>query len=277
MIDLEDFYPMLFYGGSAVFTVLAIAYLGFDYLEDLSKFTVASIIFLFFVSSFLVATTRESLLKTVFYFTSAGSYLLFLIYTIANFAEGTGDTIVLLLLSAGLFSSIGYVLTNRPKLIPNKEYTRKIIVGLSVLIVLITMYNFVFVNLSFNVSLEDTVTFNETEQKIGELKITKTGYLPLEASGSFINYCTVENERDLPTQYRSVGDKSFGFAPETYKEDIVFDLNDGFLEHNDEVEGREKINITRTTELDVVRVASCQDPEIEEGQLGVFIEENSQN
>lgn len=273
MIDREDFYPMLFYGGSAVFAVLAIAFLGFDYLQDLSKFTVASIIFLLFVSSFLVATTRESLLKTVFYLTSAGSYLLFLIYIVGNFADGTGDTIVLLLLSAGLFSGIGYVMTNRPELIPDKEYTKKIIAGLSALVVLITIYNVMFVSLSFNVTLEETVSFNETEQKIGELEITKTGYLPLEASGSFVDYCTAENERDLPTEYRSVGEKSFGFAPETYTEDIVFDLDESFLEHNDEVEGREKINITRDTELDLVRVDSCQDSDIEEGQLGVLIED----
>jgi|GEM_PF-1858863 len=277
MIDLEDFYPMLFYGGSAVFTVLAIAYLGFDYLEDLSKFTVASIIFLLFVSSFLIATTRESLLKTVFYLTSAGSYLLFLIYIIANFADGTGDTIVLLLLSAGLFSSIGHILTNRQDLIPEKQYVKKIIGFILVLVTLLVIYNIMFVNMSFAVSLEERVTFNETEQKIGELEITKTGYLPLEASGNFVRYCTAENERNLPTDFRSVGEKSFGFAPENYKEDIVFDLNDGFLEHNDEVEGREKINITRNTELDLVRVDSCQDPGIEEGQIGVFIEDSWQD
>mgnify|MGYP000606613188 CR=1 FL=1 len=88
-----------------------------------------------------------------------------------------------------------------------------------------------------------------------------------------MDYCVSGNQRDLPTSYSSVGEKSFGFMPETYTEDVIFDLSDGFLEHNENVEGDERINISENTELELVRVDSCQENSLEEGQLGVYIEE----
>jgi len=274
MIELDEVYPMVFYGGSAVFAVMAIAFLGFDYLQDLSKLTIAFTIFAIFAASFLIATTRETLMKTVFYLVSAGSYLLFLVYVIGRFSRGTGDTIIFFLISAGLFSGIGHLLTSRPELIPDKDKVKKILIVITVLTALLIIYNIAFVTMSFTVSLEDTVTFNETEQKIGEIQITKKGYLPLEASEAYIDYCVAGSERDLPTRYRSVGDKSFGILPETYTEDITFELDEGFLEHNEETEGRERINITRNTVLQVVEVDECSSENLSEGQLGVSIDDD---
>lgn len=271
MIELDEVYPMVFYGGSAVFTVMAIAILGFDYLEDMSKFTIASTIFAIFVASLLIATTRETLLRTVFYLTSAGSYLLFLVYIIRQFSRGTGDTIVFFLLSAGLFSAIGHVLTSRPDLIPETDTVRNVLIGLTAVIALLMIYNISFVTLSFSVSMEDTVTFNDSEQKIGEIEVTKKGYLPVEASGSFVEYCL--RDGDLPSRYRRVGDKSFGFAPETYSEEILFDLDERFFEEDERPGSMDDINITEGTELEVVRIDSCSDNTLEENQLGVAVDE----
>lgn len=280
MIDVEELYPLIFYGASAVFAVIAVAFLGFDYLDDLSGFTVSTVIFAVFASALLVATTRKTLLKAVFFLIAAGSYVLFLMQVVATFLQGTGEIILLFLASAALFSSIGYVLNSRPELVPGEEQVKKIIAGMAFVVGLLIAYNVVFVEISLAFQLEDTANFTEKEQVVGELEVTKNGYLPMEYDGERnIDFCISGHDGVLPTGFYSThGAASFGFMPGTQTDEIVFDLRDGVFDDNTtDTPPRQELEmpdwLERDMELDLVRVEDCGDHELEEGQLGVGLGE----
>lgn len=279
MIDVEKLYPLIFYGGSAIFAVIAVAFLGFDYLDDLSAFTVSAVIFSVFASSLLIATTRDTLLKTVFYLIAAGSYVLFLMYFIGSYMQETGEIILMMMLSAGLFSSIGYILNSRPELIPAQEQVKKIIIGIAAVIGLLIAYNVVFVDISLAFQLEETANFSEEEQVVGELEVTKQGYLPMEYDGERnIDFCVAGHDGVLPTGFYSAqGAASFGFLPGAQTDEIIFDLRDGVFDEDTTELPRQGLEmpewLERDMELDLVRVEDCGEHELEEGQLGVGLGE----
>ncbi len=275
MIDVEKFYPLIFYGSSAVFAVIAIAFLGFDYLDDLSSFTVSAIIFSVFASSLLIATTRKSLLKAVFFLIAAGSYVLFLMYLMASFFPETGEIIVILMISAGLFSSIGYILNSRPELVPDEKEAKKIIAAMATVVGLLIAYNLLFVEISLAFQLDDTAVLSEEEQVVGELEVTKTGYLPIDYQGERnIDFCVAGENGILPTGFQSsYGSASFGFTPGVHTENLTFDLRDGTFEENGSFRSERPEWLEKNMELELVRVEDCSVPELEEGQLGVGLGE----
>lgn len=261
--DLDN--SRIFYGGSALFAVLSVLYLGFEYLQDLSPVTISAVIFSVFVAAFLRGTFKENRMNFVYYLTAAGSYIVFLLYVNGKFLDTSNQVLLSLIASAGLFLGIGYLLTEKEKLVPDREQANKLTAAIAVFIGLLLLYNIFFVEASFTAELDDTAVLDSERQKIGEVQIEKTGYLPIETDRRSLNFCIASEQRYLPTSYQSFGGEMTSFRPQTETENITLDIQERFFE------GNLSEGLERGTELEIVVVESCQTSEIDQDELGVAL------
>ncbi len=89
--------------------VAAAFYFGFRLLDDLSPTTTSAVLVLgFFVFLFAGLYAEAEILDTVFYALGAGSYVVFVFYTISTFELGDGGIFALLAGSSALFIALGY-------------------------------------------------------------------------------------------------------------------------------------------------------------------------
>ena len=89
--------------------VAAAFYFGFRLLDDLSPTTTSAVLVLgFFVFILAGLYVEVETLDTVFYALGAGSYLVFVFYTVSTFELGDGGIFVLLAGSSALFIALGY-------------------------------------------------------------------------------------------------------------------------------------------------------------------------
>lgn len=253
----------IFYGGSAFFAVLSVLYLGFEYLQDLSPVTISALIFSVFLAAFLRGTFKEKRMKFVYYLTAAGSYIVFLLYVNGKFLETSNQVLISLIASAGLFLGIGYLLTEKEKFIPDRERANKLTAAITVFIGLLLLYNVFFVQASFTADLDDTAVLDSERQMIGEIRMEKTGYLPIETDRRSINFCTVAEGLYLPTSYQSFGGETTSFGPYTATENITLEIRERFFEDN------RSQGLERGLEMKINVVESCQSSDISQGELGV--------
>lgn len=274
MVDTEELdYSKIFYAGSAVFAVLSVLYLGFEYLQDLSPFTIAAVLFAVFLSMFAVGVTRKSRVKFVYFLTSAGSYLVFLVYVNGRFLDTSNQVLASLVLSAVLFSLIGYVLTNRRDLLPDRGQVRYVIAGLAVLLAVLVAYDILFVGATFAAELDDEAVMEPSEQVVGEVEIAKDGYLPVVLDRRTVSFCvrSGDDAHYIPVRQSYGGDMT-GFAPETQAEDIVLDLGERFFEDVEHAE--ELTDVEEGQVLELVAIDDCNVDALEEGLLGVVLDED---
>lgn len=108
-MDLKIDRVKILYIVGVLLGVIAAFYFGFRLLEDLSPTTTSAVLVLGFVAFLLAGLyVRVETLDTVFYALGAGSYLVFVFYTISTFDLGDGGVFVLLAGSSALFIALGY-------------------------------------------------------------------------------------------------------------------------------------------------------------------------
>lgn len=260
--DLEKIdSSLIFYAVSAFFTVIALVYFGYEYIAHLSPFTISSILFSAFTISLLIGSTREFIgFKILSYLVSAGAYLVFYAYTAARFFSTSDQIMASLVLSAVLFTGIGYLFTNRRDLLPDKSRVYKVSAGLVILVLVLVTYNIGMVSYDYELNLENEVQINEGSNIIGESKITKTGYLPIDIDTERVTFCFGTNESNERFGASSVGGYMTGFSPETETEEVDMRISERSLEEADNLEEGEIYEIER--------VESCED-DLEKDIMGV--------
>ena len=264
-------YNRIFYAASAFFAVLAVLYFGFEYIQNLSPVTISGFTFAIFAASFIRGVTRESKgVKFLYYLLSTGSYLVFIAYTNARLISTENGVLASLIFSAALFSSIGYVLTNKKEIIPSNKQSKKILIGIAAFILVLTFYDGVATGYSVEYQLEDEVVLSEEEIRVGEAEIIKTGYLPIDIESKRARFCTIVRDEEIGMGGHSVGGHLSSYIPETNKENLTMTYSEGYRD--------EELNISNQ-ELEVIEVDTCARDEttVEEGQLGVEIDANGPN
>lgn len=253
---------VVFYMLSAFFVVLTLAYFGFEYIEHLSAFTVSAILFGFFVSSLLTGVSREFIgFKFLAYIASAGSYIVFYLYTTARFVDTSNQVLGSLIASAVLFSGLGYVLTNYKERLPSKNQAHKTIGIITGLLLILIAYNITMVSYDYSLSVEDEIEIVEGENTFAEAEIQKTGYLPIDINRERAQVCLGTNESNKRLGSDSVGGYMTGFTPETNVEQLKINIREGQIE---EIEGLEE-----GSTYPIERTEDCLGNELDEGVIGV--------
>ena len=155
--------------------VIAAFYFGFRLLDDLSPTTTSTVLFLGFVAFLLAGLyVKVDTLDTVFYALGAGSYLVFVFYTISAFDLGDGGIFVLLAGSSALFIALGYASSEG-----YLNFERKrVLVGIAVVVV------FGFALLGFDVTGAQPTQATEFEER---------AEIPPLPGQSVVGEVTVEN------------------------------------------------------------------------------------
>ncbi|MDZ7689488.1 MAG: hypothetical protein U5J64_12415 [Halobacteriales archaeon] len=108
-MDLKIDRVKVLYVVGVLLGLTAAFYFGFQLLEDLSPTTTSAVLILGFVVFFLAGIYVEAeVLDTVLYALGAGSYVVFVAYTLSVFDLGDGGVFVLLAGSSALFITLGY-------------------------------------------------------------------------------------------------------------------------------------------------------------------------
>jgi hypothetical protein len=186
-MDLKIDRVKILYIVGVLLGVAAAFYFGFRLLEDLSPTTTSGVLVLVFVAFLLAGLYVETdVLDTVFYALGAGSYVVFVSYTLSVFELGDGGVFVLLAGSSALFIALGYASS---KGVLDTE-RRTAAVGVAVVLVVVLAL------LGFDVTGEQPTHTAEFEEEI------EVPPLPGEAT---VGEVTVENPfplsrtADVPT------------------------------------------------------------------------------
>jgi len=195
------------------------------------------------------------------YLISAGSYIVFFIYTAGRFVNSSDQFLLFLLASATLFSGLGYLLANKQGLIPGKNHSIKIIAVLTVSIISLIGYNLFFVDYNYELSIEEEIELSEGENLVGEAEISKTGYLPIDINRERIETCIGTNESNHRLGGKTVGGYMTGFSPELDRENVSFNIGE------DEFEQKDMLEIGNVHSVE--RIENCGGSELDEEVVGV--------
>lgn len=130
----------ILYGLGAVLGVASILYFGWEILLELSPTIKSFILFSGFIF-FLVAGVYRGYerLDTVLYVLSAGSYIVFLGYTIFRFALSTNQIFLTLALSSVLFLGLGYVFQIDRELLTRQQAQYLLIAVVAIVFLLVVV------------------------------------------------------------------------------------------------------------------------------------------
>ena len=258
-------YSRIFYGVSAFFAVLSVIYFGFEYIQNLSPFTIAVIIFAVFAVSFIKGTVTDSRgVRFMYYLISSGSYIAFLGYVNARLISTEDGVLLSLIASALLFSAIGYLLTNKEKYLPTKEQSKKIFVGVVGLLVLLVAYDVAAVEYEGSYSLEEQVApVSGEESTLGYFEIVKHGYLPVDVERVRASYCLNNGTQTFALGGTNLGGYTSGYLPETRNENLTLRAENHVFERIGGFDSGD--------ELEIVEAECSQrdNADLEEGKLGV--------
>ena len=262
-------YSRIFYAVSAFFAVLSVIYFGFEYIQNLSPFTTAAIIFAIFAVLFIKGTVTDSRgARFMYYLISSGSYIAFLGYINMRLISTENGVLLSLIASALIFSSIGYLLTNKEKYLPTKDQSKKIILGTAGLLVLLVAYDVAAVGYESSYSLEDQVTpVSGEESTLGYLETVKHGYFPVDVERVRASYCLNNGTQTFALGGTNVAGYTSGYLPETKNENLTLTAGDHVFER---IEGFDSGD---TLEIVEAECSQRDDADLEEGQLGVEMEQ----
>lgn len=265
-MDLKGFEKLdssiIFYAISVFFVVLTLGYFGFEYIEHLSPFTVSAILSGVFLSALLLGVSREFIgSKMLAYMISGGSYIVFYLYTSARFIQTSNQILASLVVSALVFSGLGYLITNYREKLPNKEQSHKIIAVLAALLLVIITYNITMVSYDFDLTVQDELEVVEGSNSFAEASIVKVGYLPIDINRERATVCFGTNESNERLGSDSVGGDMTGFGPESTTHQLNVTLNERNLENIDNLNEGETYPVERTED--------CFNDNLEEGVIGV--------
>lgn len=219
----------IFYGASAFLGLLAIIYFGFEYLVSLSPFTISSILFSTFLALLglgLYIGGNTSILAYIF---SAGAYIVGLFYTMSVFDFGSNPVLISLIVSSGLFASLGYLVTQR-EFRPEKMHLKYGALALIILLGGLIAYDVGSENVSHEYFLENEADITETVD-VGEVTTVKDSMLPYNSESLSFNVCVYNQTGQM--NYDSflgteVDTMRFGNVMET--EDLKFELDGEHVE-----------------------------------------------
>ncbi|MFB6203784.1 MAG: hypothetical protein ABEK01_04820 [Candidatus Nanohaloarchaea archaeon] len=244
----EDDNSRIFYGLSAVFVALAIGYFGFVYLGSLSPFTISVLMFAVTAALFLAGGTRQGDARMLLFLSSAGSYMGLLGYLYTHFINSTDGVMVSLVFSAGLFALAGYTVTRKEDMLPGTEAVKKAVSIMIILLLGLTFYDIYFTSTAFSVELEDRVSLEPGQNVIGEVKVQKEGYIPVEMDGVQVSYCVHDGRGIVAVSGREFGGGITGFGPTSERYVIKADIPPGALEDS---------NISSGESIEIMRVQKC--------------------
>jgi hypothetical protein len=197
-----------------LFGVAAVLYFARDLVFELS-ITVRSLLLLFTFIGFLVGTVAAGRSEFVLGFAvlGAATYLAFLAYTIPRFNVGSEGTFLALLVSAGLFVALGYLLRER-ELAPSRSTTRALLVAVVVLAAVSVGADIVASGVQYGIEVNDAATPGERGQvELGTVTL-ETRFLfrePIDVPRAFaciyVPGATEFDMRPQPVDYRVDGDR----------------------------------------------------------------------
>lgn len=247
------------YGGAALLGVLTVVYFGFEYLANLSPFTISFVLFSLFGGLLLVGLNREGNGESLSYILSFGSYLTGLSYIIDTFEFNSNQTLISLIFSTTLFVLIAYLVTDKEIGISNKDL-KKALVVLIVAVSLVSAYDAVSKDIAYDYELVDEVELQE-RITVGVYTVQKNDALPRETESKSLGFCIYnEQKKEVARTSDHFGSGMLGFGQQTKEENI--ELNTRL----DRLEGLQ--------EGETLEIRSVEGRCPEEAGKGVVLEEN---
>ncbi|XGI83886.1 hypothetical protein ACEU6E_01165 [Halorutilales archaeon Cl-col2-1] len=191
----------ILYVVGVVLGVAAAFYFGFQLLEDLSPTTTSAALVLGFAAFFLAGVYVDTeTLDTVFYALSAGSYLVFVAYTLSVFDLGDGGVFLLLAGSSALFVVLGYV-SSRGYLDVDRRTAAAGIVGVLVVAFVLLGFDVTGAQTTYEYDFDDEVELPEgfrptNEDVVGTVTVENPFALSRTAEVPSVNGCVYISESE---------------------------------------------------------------------------------
>lgn len=194
------------YAVGVVFGVAAVVYFARDIVFELSITVRALLLFLAFAVLLVagLAATRQAfvLVSAVL---SAVAYLAFITYSLSRFEVGADGTFLALLISAGLFLTLGYLVHER-NIAPSATTALYVIFGMILIGVVLVGADVAASDVTYNVTLQDEADFNDRgEVTLGTVTVENQFVFrePIDLPQAFAcTYLPDSGSRLLPVQYR---------------------------------------------------------------------------
>ncbi len=215
----------LLYGVGIVLGVAATAYFGFQLLEDLSPATTSLLLLLGFVGFALAGLGVEAeTLDTVLYALAAGSYLVFVGYTLAAFELGDGAAFLLLAGSSGLFIALGY-LAHEGRLALERRYVRIGLVIVSLLGVFLVAVDVTGAQPTHDEAFEESVEIPAQGDavRLGTITVENGFLLPREAEIPRYSVCIYPGRDVAPLRYEPRSTRFLLSGGESWTTEVVLD------------------------------------------------------
>jgi len=172
----------LLYALGVAFAVAALLYFSRDVVFDLSITVKAALLFLAFVGFFLAGLAVQRDVLDVVAFALAGvTYVVFVGYVVVRYGPSETGTFLLLVLSAALFVTLGYLLREGAFVVPRRQAIG-VAVGLLLVGVALVGVDAVGGEVSYELRTESSVTvepptdgptpYSRTERRVGTLTAT---------------------------------------------------------------------------------------------------------
>lgn len=247
------------YGGAALLGVLTVVYFGFEYLANLSPFTISFVLFSLFTGLLLVGLNRQGNGESLSYILSLGSYLTGLSYTISTFNFSSNQTLISLISSTLVFVVIAYLVTDRELEVTN-DGLKKALVVLVIALAVVSVYDVLSKDITYDYELAEEVELQEGVT-VGTYTVEKNDVLPRETDSESLSFCIYNEQREEVTRTSDYfSPEMLGFGQQTKKEDIEINTR------LDRLEGLEQ---GKTLE-----VRSVEDRCPEKADKGIILEEN---
>lgn len=202
------------YAIGIVFGIAAVLYFARDLVFELS-ITVRSLLLLLTFIGFLIGTVAADRTEFVLGFAVLGgaTYLAFLAYTIPRFNVGSEGTFLALLVSAGLFVALGYLLRER-ELAPARSRTRALLAAVVILAVVSVGADIGASGVDYGIAVNDAATPGERGQvELGTVNLENRFLFrePIDVPRAFaciyVPGATEFDMRPQPVDYRVGGDR----------------------------------------------------------------------
>ena len=238
-MDLEVDPARVLYVLGVLFGVAAVLYFARDIVFELSITVRALLLFLAFaallVGALVTTRTPYTLATSVL---SAAAYVAFLGYSLSRFEVGADGTFFALLLSAGLFLALGYLVRER-EMQPSRRTAQYAVVGIALVAVLLVGADVVASDVTYDVAIDESATVDENGQAVvGTVTVTNQFVfrepidMPRRTACLYLPEVAEYDGRPLPVQYRIDGERVPGTIPgsATYEAQISVRLHQEALE-----------------------------------------------
>lgn len=156
----------ILYAVGVLFGVAAVAYFARDIVFELSITVRALLLLLAFIILLVAAlAAARKTFVLVFAVLAAAAYLAFIAYTLSRFDVGADGTFLVLLVSAGLFLGLGYLVRER-EFSPSTSNARYAVVVVFLLAVALVGADVVASEVTYEVDLNDEATVGDRGQVI---------------------------------------------------------------------------------------------------------------